>query len=316
MARAPEKARRPLLDEEFLARLERLTLVSRSTVLGRMRGERRSKKRGHSTEFADYRDYVPGDDLRYLDWNIFGRLERLFIKLFHEEEDLTVSILVDASASMAMEPAPRPGGTGECPTKLRYACQVAAALGYIALSAEDRVAVYPFDSDLRAPFRPVRGKRNARRLFHFLDELSQGPSSEDPPETDLAQSVTSFARAHSRRGMVILISDLLDPQGFDEALRSVAGSRQESFLIHLLAPEEIEPTLVGDLRLVDCENGATAEISISRNLLQAYRKTVEGFREAIKEGCNRRGISPLFASTSTPFEHLILGYLRSRGVVA
>ena len=273
--------------------------MSRTTIVGRLRGERRSKRRGFSTEFADYRDYVPGDDLRYLDWNIYGRLERLFVKLFHEEEDLTVSILVDVSASMAH-------GT---PEKLRYAKQVAAALSYIALTAEDRVGVFPFDSDLRTPFMPVRGKRNVRRLFQFLEDLEPGE------ETDINKALRTFSLAHGRRGMVIVISDLLDPLGFEDAFRSLAGVRSERFLIHVLSPEEIEPPVTGDLRLVDCEDGAVAEISVNRALLQTYRDTVAGFKQAIRERSSRAGIAPLFASTATPFEQLVLGYLRSRGVL-
>ena len=292
-------ATEPLLDEEFLAKIERLSLVSRATIVGKIRGERRSKRRGFSTEFADYRDYVPGDDLRYLDWNIFARLERLFIKLFHEEEDLTISILVDLSASMNF-------GT---PPKMRFALQVTAALAYIALGAEDRVAIYPFDQDLRRPLPPMRGRRNARRVFRYLEE--QGPGE----GTDLKRSLETFARSAPRRGMVILISDLLDPGGFDEAIRTLAAGRVESFLVHLLSPEEIEPGLHGDLRLIDVEDASAAEVSISRNLLEVYRKTVDGFRESIKDSCSRRGVVPMFASTATPFEHLILGYLRSRGLV-
>ena len=306
MAKARSDSKRePLLDEEFLSRIERLSLVSRATILGKVRGERRSRRRGFSTEFADYRDYVAGDDLRYLDWNIFGRLERLFIKLFHEEEDLTLSILIDVSSSMDH-------GT---PQKLRYACQVAAALGYIALTTDDRVAVYPFDSELRQVFPPLRGKKNARRLFQHLEDILYEDRGE-AVETNLLGSLTTFSRAFAKRGMAVLISDLLDPAGFDEAFRCLAGSRLETFLIHLLAPDEIDPTIVGDLRLVDCEDGSITEISINRTLMKAYVRSLEGFRESIRQSCNHKGISPLFASTSTPFEHMVLGYLRSRGLVA
>lgn len=290
-----------LLDAEFMSQIERLSLVARSTVIGQIRGERRSRKRGTSNEFADYRDYVMGDDLRYLDWNIFGRLERLFIKLFHEEEDLTVSILVDVSASMKQ---------GE-PEKLRYALQVAAALAYIALSAEDRVGVYPFDGELRPPFRPVRGRRNAPRLFRYLESLLENPGE----ETSLEKSLQAFQRTSLRRGLVVLISDLMDPRGYDEALRAIAGSRIETFLVHLMSPQELDPSLAGDLRLIDCEDGGVAEISVNRKLLESYRSTVSAFRDGILQSCSRRNISPLFAATSTPFQQLILGYLRTRGLV-
>ena len=205
------------------------------------------------------------------------------------------------------------------PEKLRYACQVAAALGYIALSAEDRVGIYPFDADLRAPFRPVRGKRNAFRMFRYLedrlDASRQAAEGGEGPGTDLEKSLSTFARAFARRGMTILVSDLLDPGGFDEALRSLAASRSDAFLVHLLSPQEIDPTLTGDLRLVDCEDGSTTDISINRPLIRAYERTLESFRGAIQESCSSKGITALFASTATPFEHLVLGYLRSRGLL-
>ncbi|MEM7264044.1 MAG: DUF58 domain-containing protein, partial [Planctomycetota bacterium] len=231
-AAAPTVAGRPpLLDDEFLAKIQKLSLVTRRTISGSVKGERRSKRRGFSTEFADYRDYVPGDDLRYLDWNIYGRLDRLFVKLFHEEEDLTVSFLVDVSKSMA---------TGR-PEKLFYALQVAAALSYVGLVAEDRVAIYPFSNELHAPFRPVRGKRNAARLFQYLQQLPVGG------ETQIEHSLRTFAHAFSRKGMVVLISDLLDPSGYAESLRHIAASHLETYLVHVLSPEEVNPELVGDL---------------------------------------------------------------------
>ncbi|MCA8959277.1 MAG: DUF58 domain-containing protein [Planctomycetes bacterium] len=291
--------RPPLLDDGFLAKIQRLSLVSRKTVSGSVRGERRSRRRGFSTEFADYRDYVAGDDLRYLDWNIYGRLDRLFVKLFHEEEDLTVSILVDVSKSMA---------TGR-PEKLFYALQVAAALSYIGLVAEDRVGVYPFSNELHAPFRPVRGKRNAPRLFRFLQSVPVGQ------HTDLERSLRAFAHAFVRRGLVILISDLLDPSGFEGPLRHITARSVETHLIHVLSPEEVDPELVGDLRLVDCEDDSIVEVSLNRRLLEAYRESVAGFRSAVQHRASQRGVSPLFATTDVPFDHLVLGYLRKRGLL-
>ncbi|MCI0651863.1 MAG: DUF58 domain-containing protein [Planctomycetes bacterium] len=292
----------PLLEEDFLAKLEKLSLLSRRTIVGKVRGTRRSKRRGFSMEFADYRDYVPGDDLRYLDWNTYGRLERLFVKLFHEEEDLTVSILIDASASMA---------DGE-PEKLRYALRLAAALAYVALAAGDRVGIFPFASDLALPLSPLRGRRNAPRIFQFLG----GIAASEGVQTRIEPSLAAFRRAHSRRGMVILISDLLDPAGFDAALRHVAGGTLDAFLIHVLSPQELAPPLSGDLRLVDRESGASSDVSITRGLLDVYRSTVDGFCAAVRECCVRRGLTALFASTAMPFEPLILGYLRSRGLLA
>ena len=293
------RAGEPLLDEEFLARIERLSLLSRATLTGRIRGARRSRRRGFSTEFADHRDYVPGDDIRYLDWNIFGRLDRLFIKLFEEEEDLTVCILVDASRSMNF---------GD-PNKFRYARQVAAALAYIALGTEDRVGIYPFAETLGTPFPPVRGRRNALRLISWLGDLQVGAG------TGLLDSMTAFSSAAPGRGMVILISDLLDPAGYTDALRAVAGRRTDVHLIHLLSPEEISPQVAGDLRLVDAEDGESIDVTIGGRILEAYERTVEEFRSGIREASTRFGIQPIFTSTGTPFDELVLGYLRSRRLV-
>ncbi|MFN0059658.1 MAG: DUF58 domain-containing protein [Planctomycetota bacterium] len=291
--------RPPLLDEDFLARIERLSLVSRRTVSGRVRGERRSRRRGFSNEFADYRDYVAGDDLRYLDWNIYGRLERLFVKLFHEEEDLTLSILIDASDSMAH---------GE-PEKLTYALRVAAALAAIAITSGDRVGLFPFHTELLPPLAPQRGRHNLPRILRYLQDVPAGG------ETRLEPSLRTFSSAFRRRGMVVLISDLLDPVGFDAALRHIGGRGVEPFVIHVLSPDEIAPALTGDLRLVDCENGSAVEISVTRGLLSAYQRTVDGFREAVRQSASRRGIVPLFTSTAVPFDQLVLSYLRTRGVL-
>lgn len=293
----------PLLSAEFLAQIERLSLVARGVIVGQLRGERRSKRRGASTEFADYRDYVPGDDLRYLDWNIFGRLERLFIKLFHEEEDLTVQVLVDVSASMA---------AGD-PPKLRYALQVAAALGMIGLATEDRVGIYPFDADLRAPFRPVRGRRHGVRLLRYLETLASAETTGGA--THLEPALRSFARVRAPGALVILISDLLDPDGYEGALRALAGPRGEAIVIQVLSPQEVDPPLTGDLRLIDCEDATVREVSIDQPLLSSYRETVQRFRDGIAQACSQRGIASLSSVTSTPFQQLVIGMLRARGLL-
>ncbi|MFQ5653745.1 MAG: hypothetical protein ACE5GW_03320 [Planctomycetota bacterium] len=186
---------------------------------------------------------------------------------------------------------------------------MAAALGVIALGAEDRVGIYPFDARLATPFRPLRGRRNAHRLFGWLGALEIGE------QTDLEASLRSFRAAAPRRGMVILISDLLDPEGYDEPLRWLGGGSRDAFLIHLLSPQEIDPPLTGDLRLVDVEDGSRADVSINRAILSAYRRTVEGFRAGVREACTRRGIVPLTASTGTPFDRLVLGTLRARRLI-
>src|ERR1700745_4026658 len=205
----------PLLEADFLARLEQLELVSRKIFLGRMKGERRSKRKGQSVEFADYRNYVVGDDLRFLDWNLFARLDRLFLRLFMEEEDLHVSLLIDNSLSMDF-------GT---PTKLHYAKQVAAALGFIGLVNLDRVVVEVFNDRLTQTMPAARGRRSLWRLLDFLPKVEPaGPS-------DLRQALRTFSLKSSGKGIVVLLSDLMDKGGYEDALRYIIARQMDIYII-------------------------------------------------------------------------------------
>jgi len=288
-----------ILDDEFMAKIEQLRLVSRKIIVGKIRGERLTRKRGQSIEFADYRQYVTGDDLRFLDWNLFARLDRLFIKLFLEEEDLHVYVLVDTSRSM---------GYGE-PCKLNYALRVAAALGYIGLANYDRVLMAAFGQGKLQTLGPMRGKYRVMRLLQFLADLK--PEG----DTELEPAFKQFALSQRRRGVVIVISDFMDKAGCEDALRYFAAGNQDVFLLQVLAEEELNPTLVGDLRLVDMEDGDTTEITITKPLIKAYHKTLESFIGGVKEYAGRRGMNYLLAPTNVGFDALVLDYLRRRGVV-
>ena len=292
-----------LLDEDFIARLEGLELVSRKIVSGRMKGERRSKRRGQSTEFADYRPYVAGDDIRFLDWNIYGRLDKLFLKLFLEEEDLWVNILVDRSPSMRF---------GD-PDKFLYAKRVVAALSYIGLHNYDRVRIGAFSERTAPVFGPVRGRVQIRRLLQVLEDLEP----EEGTGTDLARGCRDFAVARRLTGIVIFVSDFFDRRGFEAALRYLlsGGAASEVYVIHILAPQEIDPTLKGDLKLVDVEDGLEADVSISAPLLKIYRRNLDSFRAEIKDFASKRGMHYVFTSTGVPFHHLILDFLRKRGLL-
>jgi len=304
-----QRARSQLLDDEFIARIEKLELISRKVVSGQIKGERRSKRRGHSTEFADYRPYVVGDDLRFVDWNIYGRLDRLFLKVFLEEEDLRLNILVDSSRSMRF---------GD-PDKLDYAKRLAAAMGYIGLVNQDRVEIAQFATRLAPVFGPARGRRQTHRMLDTLGRLE--PMEEQG--TDLATSCRDFTvgsnGASGRRGggILLFITDFFDRSGFETALRYLlATSRStEIFVFHIMAPQELEPRLSGDLRLVDVEDGLTSEVTISAPLLKQYRKTLDGFRAEIQHFCSQRGLNYIFTSTEVPFDQLVLGYLRRRGLL-
>src|SRR5262245_40908121 len=241
----PEPLDPTVFDEAFLRQLDRLKVLMKQPVRGGLKGGRRSVKRGQSVEFADFRDYTLGDDLRQLDWNVFARLEKLFVKLFVEEEDVTITLLIDASASMA---------SGK-PEKLLFAKRAAAALGYIGLASEDRVAISVLGG--RASRRQV-ALRGSGRVFRLLQRLSGIDVAAGP--TDLVAAARHAAAQLQGRGVIVLISDLLDPAA-DRVIRELAATRSELIILHVLSPDELDPQLEGDLRLVDSETGDGIDIT-------------------------------------------------------
>jgi len=287
------------LDPEFLAKLEQLELVSRKIFLGRLKGERRSKRKGQSVEFADYRNYVVGDDLRFLDWNLLGRLDKLFIRLFMEEEDLHFYILIDNSLSMDF-------GT---PSKLHVAKQIAAALGFIGLVNMDRVVIEAFNDRLTQSMPALRGRRSVWRMMDFVRKLEPaGPS-------DLRRALKAFTLKCSGKGIVVLLSDFMDKGGYEEAFRYLVARQLDIYVIQILSQEEIEPEIVGDLQLVDVEDEDVAEITVSAPLLKRYKQNLAAYRAGLYEYCTRRGIAYLFTSNQVPFDRLGLTYLRQRCLV-
>ena len=293
------RAATQLLDDDFLRRIEQLALVSRKVLAGRMRGERRSRRRGASLEFADYRDYAQGDDLRFLDWNIAGRLDRLFLKLFLAEEDLRVHILVDASQSMAF-------GT---PSKLETAKRIAAALAYIAFCNLESASVLAFAQGPGRHFPLARGKRRIWRLFDFLAGIDAAGA------TDLAAAARRFALRRPGKGVVAVVSDFLDKNGYEEGLKYVRGPSYDVFVCQVLSPEEVDPPLEGDLKLVDIEDADTAEVSLTQDLRRAYRRNLDAYCGGLREFCRKNGFGYLFTTTDRPFDRLVLTYLRTIGVV-
>jgi uncharacterized protein (DUF58 family) len=293
------KTPQQLLSPQLLAQLERLELVSRKIFRGRMKGERRSKRKGQSVEFSDFRNYVAGDDLRFIDWNLYARLDKLFLKMFLEEEDLHFYCLIDASRSMDF---------GE-PTKLNYAKQLAAALGFIGLCRADRVKIETLGSSRRAPGPTLRGRKSLWQMMEFLDNV-------EPSETiSLAQGVKDFCLRNTGKGILVLISDLMDKSGYEQALRILLSQSMDVYVIHTLSKEELDPDVKGDLKLIDVEDGDIAEITVSRPLMDKYKRTVAAFIDGAREFCTRRGMSYLTTSTETPVETLVSNYLRRRGLV-
>ncbi|QOJ14173.1 MAG: DUF58 domain-containing protein [Planctomycetia bacterium] len=296
---APRRSDDELLSAEFMTRLEQLEILSRRIFVGRMKGERRSKRRGASVEFADYRNYVPGDDLRFLDWNIFARLERLLIKLFMEEEDLNVTLLVDCSRSMDWG----------APAKGMYAKRVAAAIGYIGLVNYDRVSIYTYAGGLSREMVGIRGRRLASQMLRFLQGAPLDGTS------DFASAARRFALRHKGKGVVIVISDFLDKGGYADGLRFLLSRELDLYVVQVLSPEEIDPTFAGDLKLRDVEDEDIAEITVSRPLLERYKANLTAFCTELKDYCTRRGVTYLFTSTRVPFDTLVMSYLRQRGLL-
>jgi uncharacterized protein (DUF58 family) len=251
-----------LFDESSLRKLQQLTLVTSRVRAGALRGERRSLKRGAGLEFADFRDYVPGDDLRRVDWNVYARLDRPYVKLREEEEDLAVHILVDASQSMDWGEGPQ--------HKFNYALYLAAAVGAIGLSTGDRVTVSTLKTSevYQTSEVSLRGQQYLLHLLKFL-EAQQAAGI-----TDLENAVRRYLIRPRRPGLVILISDLLSPHGYQPALKTLQQRGHEVALVHVLSPDEVDPPLAGDLRLIDVETGGVQEVSLDGGLRDAYRESL------------------------------------------
>jgi uncharacterized protein (DUF58 family) len=288
-----------LLDPAFMARLDQLDVMSRKMLAGKMKGERRSKRRGQSVEFADYRNYVIGDDLRFIDWNIYARLDRLFLKLFLEEEDLALYVLLDVSKSCDY---------GN-PNKAMYLKQVAAALAYIGLVNYNRVSVVAMADGVVAETGALRGRRRVAQMIDFLQKLEPVGASH------FTEACRQFALQHRQKGVCVVLSDFFIKEGFEAGLRYVAGGKYDLFCVQALSPQEIEPDLQGDLKLRDIEDDDMAEVSITQPLVKQYKSNLNAYCLALKDFCTRRGGTYLFTSTAVPFDTLVLNYLRERGLL-
>lgn len=298
---SPQAASQPktLLDTAFMSRLDQLDVMSRKMLAGKMKGERRSKQRGQSVEFADYRNYVIGDDLRFIDWNIYARLDGLFLKLFLEEEDLSLYILLDVSKSCEY---------GN-PNKAFYLKQVAAALGYIGLVNYNRVSIAAMADGIVAETGAMRGRRRVAQMIDFVSKLQ--PSG----QSHLAEAAKRFALGHRQKGVLVVLSDFFDKGGYENGLRYVAGGKYDLFCVQVLSPQEIEPDLQGDLKLRDMEDDDTAEVSITAPLIKKYKANLNAYCLSLKDYITRRGGTYLFTSTAIPFDTLVLNYLRERGLL-
>ncbi|MGQ9848438.1 MAG: DUF58 domain-containing protein [Aggregatilineaceae bacterium] len=297
-------ADKPLFDEQTLRKLERLTILANRVRAGAIKGERRSTKRGTSIEFADYRPYVRGDDLRRMDWNIYARLQRPFIKLLEDEEDLAVHLILDASASMDW---PRMGARDQ--HKFLYARRLVAGLAYIALGGGDQVSIAAVRSDGAMLWGPWRGRGRMLDLLGWLGALhTRGP-------VRLNEALTDYARRMARAGVCVIVSDLMSAEGCEAGLRALQGRGHELTLIQVLSPDEVDPVLTGDLKLIDVETGIAQEVTVDETMKRLYMQRLQAWQAEISALCARRGIHFVPLVTSTPWEQMILTQLRRARVV-
>jgi len=283
-----------LLDPVFMSRLDTLDVMSRKILQGKLQGERRSKRRGQSVEFADHRPYVAGDDLRFVDWNVYGRLEQLFLKLFLEEQDLTVHIVADASASMSF---------GE-PSKELFVKKLTAALGYVSLVNNNRVTISFIADGVTVQLANMRGRNYLSNMAEcLLTTDCDGPSNFD-------DSCRQLAAGRIGSGVMIVLSDFLFKEGYDSGLRRLIGRQYDLYAIQVLCPQELSPDLSGELKLIDVEDADAAEITVSAALSKYYKRNLTAYCNELKSFCTSRGAVYVLANSADSVESLVLNYLR------
>jgi uncharacterized protein (DUF58 family) len=290
----------PLFDSHFLEKLEYLSLISRRVFRGQLMAQKRTMQLGGGIEFADHRAYTPGDDFRYLDWNLYARLDQLLLKRFQEEEDLHVYILLDSSRSMAF---------GK-PAKFDLARQMAAALAYIALADLDRIAVIAFADGVLSDFPLTRGKARILSLMQFLENLE--PAGRD---TNLSELVAAFVHRSQRRGLAIVISDLFDPHGYERGLDLLRHHRYEPNVIQLYDRREAEPEMLGDVELLDMETETVRKITVTEKNLRQYRAVFQNFLDSANEYCRKYAVGYTGSTCDKTFEELILQMMHRRGAL-
>jgi uncharacterized protein (DUF58 family) len=283
-----------LFDDEFLKKLEYLSILSKRLFTGQLKAERRAKRRGTGLEFADYRQYVAGDDFRHLDWKAYLRLNKLILRLFEEEEDLPIYMFVDASQSMSY---------GN-PSKFDYARRVAAALCYIGLSNLDRVNVVGYANKVKGELQPQRGKGRIFRVFRFLEEMTTGG------ETNARESFKTYCTETRRRGLCVVVSDFFDTSGFQSGLDILRHFKHDIFILHVASHEEVEPALKGELVLVDSENNVSREVTVTPSLLASYKAEYHRFCTEIESYCSKYQLGYVRTVTDFPFEELVLKVFR------
>ena len=293
-----------LLDETTRRKFDNLMLIASKVRAGAMKGERRSIKRGTSIEFADYRNYTPGDDLRRLDWNVYARLERPYIKLLEDEEDLAVHVILDASASMAW---PKEGETDH--NKLLYAKRLVAGLGYIALVNNDRTMFASVNDAGIGYFGPSRGRAQTVSMLRYVHDVKARGV------TDLNLVLKDYALRAGRPGLCIIVSDMFSPSGFLDGINTLLSKGHELVILHTLSPDEVTPPLAGDLRLIDVETEQPQEVSVDETMREIYARRLEAWQTEIRNECARREVTYLPLVTDMPWEKVVLYDLRRLGLI-
>jgi uncharacterized protein (DUF58 family) len=295
--RRAEARRAELFDDDFQKKLESLSIVSRRVFAGRLRADRRSKKKGSGVEFADHRDYAPGDDFRSVDWSVYQRFGKLLVRLYEEEEDLSIYFIVDSSSSMTF-------GDGK---KFDQARRLAAALAYVGLANLDRVTIVSATDAVSARMPTTRGKGRIFKVFEFLSELTPGGT------TDLGDAMKTFVAQHKRRGLAVLISDLYDPAGFERGINALRFAKFEPFVLHVVDQREARPALQGDVRLYDCETGEEREVTVTDGLLDDMARAFDDYQRSIERFCISRQVPYFAAEVGLPFDELVLRVFRRGG---
>ncbi len=287
-----------ILDDAFLRTLDTMRFMTRTCGTGDVAGVHKSHKSGSSMEFMEYRRYHPGDDIRYVDWHVYGRTNRLFIKLFHAEKDLTLHILVDYSGSMKT-------GSAGAPAKAEYAKKIAAALAYMGLANHDQVGLAAFTDTIGPVLTPEQGRTVYMSMLNILSSLTPGG------RTDFNGSLKAFAGGGNKPGHAVIISDLLDPAGFREGLNAMLYSKFNLSLIQVLDPMEITPVLNGSITIQDVETKEEGTFFIDEKALSQYRKRMSAYLAQIDSFCKKQAIDYHLVHTGLPFEDFFIGYLKT-----
>jgi uncharacterized protein (DUF58 family) len=289
--------RESLFDDDFQRKLEMLAIVSRRVFSGRLRAERRSKKKGSGVEFADHRDYAPGDDFRFVDWNVYQRFGKLLVRLYEEEEDLSIYFIVDCSASMGFD-----GGR-----KFDQARRLTAALAYVGLANLDRVAIVGVSDEVVSQMQPARGKARIFKVFQYLRSLEPGGT------TNLADAVTKVVAQHKRRGLAVLVSDLYDPAGFERGINVLRYNKFEPYVLHVVDSADAKPRLRGDVHVYDYETGDEREVTVTDAVLAKLETAYRDYTAEIERFCAKNQVPYFAAGVDVPFDELVLKVFRRGG---